>query len=447
MPRWTLLALLCSASPALAAEPVGDSPLDPTTPTPQLLDPCGEDVKRFCSSVRAGGGRVAACLREHEGSLAGACREKLQADVARARQFIREFGQACRADVEAYCPFVDPGRGRILGCLNQNQLDLSGTCQAMVGRLNDARDRVGVVRSACAADAARLCAGVTPEAGALLECLQTNEGQLSRECRASDVGVAAKAAVLVDVLEQTTRQENVREALEILQGLDSVAFSRSQILLQFDSYQSLAAKANGARLLFNPQLVFGARNEFAFQVKVPVTSLYPYAAGAPTQFGLGAVTPQLSWNFDGAGRLRQYASLGVQCATASSPPVGGPWALVPAYAVGTALARWLTLTTQLVWVRSVGSNSSYPEVNLLYGEPILAVNLPGRSYLALDTRLGWSFVTDGFFPIMKLVAGLFTDRQKSLSVSAWYQTSLTQRAADEFYRYEVGTGLAYFFDW
>jgi hypothetical protein len=182
-------------------------------------------------------------------------------------------------------------------------------------------------------------------------------------------------------------------------------------------------------------------------VKVPVTTLYPYASGAPTQFGLGAVTPQLSWNFDATGRVRQYASLGVQCQTASAPMVGGPWAVIPAYAVGTALTRWLTFTTQVVWIRSLGSSDRYPELDILYVEPIVAVNLPRRSYLALDARLGWDFVTDTFVPIVKGVAGLFIDRQKSLAISAWYQATLSQRAKAEFYSYGVGMGLAYYFDW
>jgi hypothetical protein len=415
--------------------------------TPQAVDPCTDDIKLFCSGIHAGGGRVAACLREHAPQLGPACSAKLQADVTAVRRFIQDFGRACRADVERYCPAIDPGGGRVVACLRQHLVDISTPCQTEIERLNDARERVGAVRRACAADAERLCTGITAEAGPLLECLEAREDQLSRECRDADVRLAAQAAVMVDVVEQMTRQENVREALEILQGLDSVAFSRSQILLQFDSYQALQDRANGSRLLFNPQFVFGDHHQFAFQVKVPVTTLYPYASSAPTQFGLGAVTPQLSWNFDATGRVRQYASLALQCQTASSPPVGGPWAVIPAYAVGTALARWLTFTTQVVWFRSLGSSDRYPELDILYVEPIVAVNLPGRTYVALDTRFGWDFVTESFIPILKVVAGLFIDRQKSLAVSAWYQTALSQRAESEFYSYGVGMGLAYFFDW
>jgi hypothetical protein len=261
------------------------------------------------------------------------------------------------------------------------------------------------------------------------------------------VRAAVDAAVLVDTLEEMTKAERIRESLEILQGLDTVAFSRSQLLFQLDSYQSLGERANGARFLFNPQLVFGSRGEFAVQVKLPMTALFPYAAGAPTQFGLGAVTGAFAWNFWGERHVRQFVAVGLQCATASTPSIGGPWAVIPSYAVGAAVLPWLSVTAQVQWIRSLGSSGSYPALNVLLVEPIVAVNLPGRSFLALDTRLGWDFVSGTFLPLMKGMAGIFTDRQKSLSVSVWYQAALSQPAASQLYKYEVGTGLAYFFDW
>jgi len=87
------------------------------------------------------------------------------------------------------------------------------------------------------------------------------------------------------------------------------------------------------------------------------------------------------------------------------------------------------------------------EVNLVQLEPILVLALPGRSFVALDTRLGWDFARDTFLPLVKGVAGLFVDRQKSLSISAWYQASLTSAAVAETFDYGVGLGLAYYFDW
>ncbi len=442
-----LLAALTLAVPGPVAVRAAEPPPGDGVLVPHAVDPCGEDVKRVCPDVKPGSGRVFGCLRTHRDELGEACREKVEQEDEKARQVVRQFGMACRQDVERVCGTTQPGAGRVIACLGRHVPELSLPCQAEVERLGDARTRVDAFRKACAPEVERLCAGVPAEAGPLLACLEEKADSLSAACRATDFKAATEAAAYTDLIDTLTSQERIRESLEILQGLDSVAFSRSQILLQFDAFQAMLDKANGGRMLFNPQLVFGERAQFSLQVKVPVTAVFPYAAGAPTAFGLGAVVLQGGWNFLQTGRARHFVSLGLQMQTASSPPVGGPWAIVPAYAVGLGLARWLSLTTQVVWMRSLGSSSTYPETNLLYVEPILALNLPGRSYLALDTRLGWNFVTGTFIPVMKGAAGLFLDRQKSVSVSAWYQAVLTQPAAEQFFKYEIGTGLAYFFDW
>jgi hypothetical protein len=413
----------------------------------RAADPCAEDVIRLCPGSTVGKGAMRSCLKRNEAALGEACRAKLDADEASARRFVREFLQACRADVDQYCAAVEPGGGRLVGCLSQHQLEISTPCQSELGRIGEARDRLAAFRATCGGDLRALCAEVPQEAGPLLECVDANRERISPECKASDFRLVAESAALVEILEDWTSRERVREALEILQGLDSVAFSRSQVLLQFDSFQSLAGKGNGGRLLFNPQFVFGPSSQFSVQFKVPVTALYPYAADAPTQFGLGAVSTAFAWNFDGTGRVRQFLALGLQIETASTPAIGGPWALVPSYAIGIALMRWISLTTQVQWIRSLGSSGTYPDVNLLILEPIVVGNLPGRAFVALDTRLAWNFTTGTFIPIMKGMAGFFTDRQKSLSISAWYQATLTQPAASQFFRYGVGMGMAYFFDW
>src|SRR5262249_14464145 len=96
--------------------------------------------------------------------------------------------------------------------------------------------------------------------------------------------------------------------------------------------------------------------------------------------------------------------------------------------------------------RSFAENG-YPEVNLLLAEPIIVVNLPGRSFVALDTKLGWSFVGDTFIPLMKGIAGIYVNRQRSLSISAWYQSTLSKEAEAQTFELGVGRALGYFCDW
>ncbi len=426
-----LAGLLAAAGPSRAAEP--------------LQDPCADDVTRLCPDARLG--QVMGCLRENQARLSNACRDKLEADVRRATVVIQQFGRACRADIGQFCANVEPGGGRILDCLDEHLVELSNPCQVHMTRTTAARAQVAAVTASCRGDISRLCQGVPSRAGPIMQCLEAHQQELSPDCSAAGARRVVQAATLVDVLEEMTGKDRIQESLQILQGLDSVAFARSQVLLQFDSYQSLGNKGNGGRMLFNPQFVFGDRNQYSLQVKVPITALYPYAPGAPSQFGLGAVSTAFAWNFLATGQTRHYLALGLQWETASTPSIGGPWALVPSYAVGAALARWVSLTAQVQWLRSLGSGGSYQEVNLLILEPILAVNLPGRSFLALDTRLGWDFTVEHFIPIMKAMAGIFTEQQKSLSISAWYQAALSKTAADRYFEYAVGLGLAYFYDW
>jgi len=432
--------LVASLAAALAAAP------SPSRADEPVQDPCTADVERLCPDVQPGSNRVLACLREHEAKLSGACREKRDADARRAKAFIQEFGRECRADVAEFCSDVQMGEGRVLECLSGHYRDISRPCQSEMDRIAEARKQVEAVRTACRADAERLCQGVPSQAGPLLACLERNQASLSGDCTVAGARRAVQAAALVDVLADMTTKEKIQEALEILQGVDSIAFSRSQVLIQLDSYQALQNRANAFRVLFNPQFVFGSRDQFALQVKVPVSFLAPYTPTVATQTGLGDVAVGLGWLVPVSGPLRHYLSLGIQAETAAQPMLGAPWAIQPAYAVAMGLARWVSITTQVVWIRSIGSTEGRLPIDTLILEPIVVFNLPGRSFMALDTKLGWNLAQGGFAPMMKGVAGLFTDRQKSLSISAWFQGALTASAVDQYYQFGVGAGLAYFFD-
>ena len=413
----------------------------------QASDPCAEDIRQFCPDVKPGSSRLVECLQKNKPRLSAACVARIDASRQKAKALIEEFGRSCRRDVDQFCPGVDPGGGRVLGCLRQHQLDLSKPCQGEMTRIADARDRVATLRSACRADVERLCRNVPRLAGPLLECLQVNEARLSPECSPTDVRQAMEAASLVDVVEEMGNKDRILEALEILQGVDSVAFARSQVLIQVDGFDRYQDVANSAVLTFNPQFVFGRRNEFAVQAKVPLLISVPANPAYPAMLGVGTVFTSFAWNFHAQGQIRQYLGLGMQWETATFPVTGYTWGLVPSYAIAVGLARWVSLTTQIYWMRSLGTSDSYQELNQLWLEPILVFNLPGRTFLALDTRLGWDFFRGTFAPVMKGVGGIFVDRQRSVAISAWYQASLTSEAVPVTFKYGVGLALAHYFDW
>jgi hypothetical protein len=416
------------------------------SPIARAEDPCAADAKKFCGEVEVGAGRVQQCMRQHEAELSPACRAKQAAADAKFRAIVAEFGADCRADVDRVCAKVKPGRGRVVACLLRQQDDLSSRCRAHTDRFQEGAEKINAVRAACKADVERVCVGVPNQAGPLVECLRANREGLSEECRTADPELGANAAELVDAVESLGSMERAEEAQQILQGVDSIAFSRSQVLFQVDSYQGFAGAANANRFLFNPQLVFGDRNDFSIQLKAPLYAVYPYAPGVSAQTGLGAVTTAFAWGFQGSARVHQFLSLGLQWISPMEPPVGSGWAVTPGYAISVGVTRFLSLTAQVAWVRSFESRG-YPELNVLVADPVIVVALPGRAFGVLDTKLGWNLVDHSFLPVMKGVVGVYINRQKSLAISGWYQRALSGDAEAQIFKFGVGVGLAYFFDW
>jgi hypothetical protein len=133
---------------------------------------CRADVQKLCKGVQPGGGRIAACLKQHEAELAPGCRERM----ARARKEGKEFVEACKADTETLCKGVQPGQGRILRCLAEHNDKLSGGCRAKISEAER--------HHPCMKDMERLCKGVQPGAGRMAECMKQHEAQLSPECKA-----------------------------------------------------------------------------------------------------------------------------------------------------------------------------------------------------------------------------------------------------------------------
>jgi hypothetical protein len=411
-------------------------------------DPCAEDVEQFCSTVQPGAGRVVRCLEEHEARLSGACRAKLGADAQRAKVLFAEFSDVCLGDVEQLCPGVPPGGGRLLKCLTRNDYAVSPRCLAELKKFDDAREKVVTLKAQCEADVKRLCAATVGHAGELLACLQANETQLSSGCRSANPAIAIDAASLVDTVDEMTSQARIEDTVEILQGLNSVAFSRNQVAFSFDYLQGLAAKpVNADELTFNPLLVFGHRNEFAVQLKVPVAALFPTVAGHSAVSGIADINTAFGWAFYMHRNVRQYLAVALQWNSATEALVGAPWVVSPVYAIALGLTGWASLTVELSWNHSFGTLGNYPGVNLLVLRPILVFNLPSTTFVAIDTKLGWDFIRQIFVPVMKFQAGKIIGRERNISIAAWYQLSLNTVGQQDTFNYGVGLSLSYFFDW
>jgi hypothetical protein len=94
---------------------------------PEAL-PCAEEIATYCGQVQPGAGRILGCLNAHQADLSDVCKEKLRA----ASERLRQAKQACAGDVDQFCSSLRPGEGRILRCLQGHAEQLSAACKAIV---------------------------------------------------------------------------------------------------------------------------------------------------------------------------------------------------------------------------------------------------------------------------------------------------------------------------
>jgi hypothetical protein len=148
-------------------------------------DVCRADVERLCKDVQPGGGRVAQCLKDNEASVSPACKERM----AKVSERMQAFNQACKGDVEQYCKNVQPGQGRMMRCLHDNQAKLSASCKEQLAQIDEQRrqmhERMHGVAEACKGDAQQYCKDVHPGGGRVARCLKDNEAKLSSACKAA----------------------------------------------------------------------------------------------------------------------------------------------------------------------------------------------------------------------------------------------------------------------
>ncbi|MEM6847950.1 MAG: cysteine rich repeat-containing protein [Pseudomonadota bacterium] len=107
----------------------------PMAHSSDMLGACADDIGKYCSAVEAGHGRIAACLYAHELVISDSC------DIATAEMSdildtmfatIRVTFEQCSADIENHCSAVRAGGGRVLACLAGNASKLTDGCAALV---------------------------------------------------------------------------------------------------------------------------------------------------------------------------------------------------------------------------------------------------------------------------------------------------------------------------
>jgi len=93
---------------------------------------CEKELKTYCKDVTPGEGRVLACLYAHEDKLSGQCEYALYdaaAQLERALNALSYAANECRDDLTKFCSDIKPGGGRLMQCIDKNDAKVSPRCK------------------------------------------------------------------------------------------------------------------------------------------------------------------------------------------------------------------------------------------------------------------------------------------------------------------------------
>ena len=99
---------------------------------------CAKDIKKYCSTVTPGEGRMIYCMQAHEDKISSKCAFELE-DAATAIQTAAEALKvgviACKAEINGVCGKIKPGEGRIATCLLENKSTASSGCVEAIAKV------------------------------------------------------------------------------------------------------------------------------------------------------------------------------------------------------------------------------------------------------------------------------------------------------------------------
>jgi hypothetical protein len=95
---------------------------------------CRTDLAKFCPQATPGSGKISACLKANAAQLSPTCKAR----VGEMTSLIKEADVACEEDIHAYCGAASAGGGRVAACLKQNAAKLSPVCKAKLEQVKSA---------------------------------------------------------------------------------------------------------------------------------------------------------------------------------------------------------------------------------------------------------------------------------------------------------------------
>jgi len=94
-------------------------------PAEKVLEGCRQEVETYCKNVTPGKGRLLSCLYSYEDKISTQCQMAL-CDAVPALEMalstLSYLAGECRDDLKKYCSDVKAGEGRLIKCLDGKML-------------------------------------------------------------------------------------------------------------------------------------------------------------------------------------------------------------------------------------------------------------------------------------------------------------------------------------
>jgi hypothetical protein len=137
--------------------------------------PCTADIEKLCADVKPGDGRVAACLDAHASELSNNCKS----DTKARKGYIAGWTDTCKADKDKFCKDVKAGNGRVAACLADHFMELTVDCH---NKFLHGNARVMRINEKCGKDIKASCASASTHS-AKINCLGEHMDAASDQCK------------------------------------------------------------------------------------------------------------------------------------------------------------------------------------------------------------------------------------------------------------------------
>ncbi|MBY0515927.1 MAG: cysteine rich repeat-containing protein [Bacteriovoracaceae bacterium] len=135
---------------------------------------CAAEREEFCSQVEPGKGQLMRCLNENKDQLGSKCQSALKEFVAKTKK-----SNPCFEELAENCSEMTSGRDRLTLCLIKNEKILGDSCRK---DLTSKKDKF-YASEPCADDLIDKCySELTQPEGMAIRCLIKNKGKLKARC-------------------------------------------------------------------------------------------------------------------------------------------------------------------------------------------------------------------------------------------------------------------------